>query len=298
MDYSSHSKHCSKPGRLSPQIYFMCGVLFTDIEQFPTYACWLLASREIIESQGYLLPGLKKAKRVGWGVVVVPNHICQNGWMILVSAKVTLLGWCFYNRLHFAKYVGRKSVWERCLARGRGTGNRGCGRVVKGNPFKHQALSEGMNGIGGDTLLTPPPYLIQTLLTPPSLLFVPQSSCLTNWCFFFTAIWSCPCCADGKLSGKCYFNPPIDFFPLFLLLFKFCFNFSHVYFPLIRAPMLHRLKILCIRIHSAAWILSCICITLRTLSFCLFSVFFTVIHNIQFSCTLFLCGPFIFHWNG
>lgn len=55
--------------------------------------------------------------------------------------------------------------------------------------------------------------------------------------------------------------------------------------------MLHRLKILCIRIHSAAWILSCICIILRTLSFCLFSVFFTVIHTIRFSCTLFFVVP-------
>lgn len=74
--------------------------------------------------------------------------------------------------------------------------------------------------------------------------------------------------------------PQLIFFPLyFIVISNFVFDFSHVYFPLIRAPMLHRLKILCIRIHSAAWILSCICIILRTLSFCLFSVFFTVIHT-------------------
>lgn len=36
MGCSSRSKHCSKPGQLFPQIYFMCGVLFTGIEQIPT----------------------------------------------------------------------------------------------------------------------------------------------------------------------------------------------------------------------------------------------------------------------
>lgn len=118
----------------------------------------------------------------------------------------------------------------------------------------------------------PPLNPTTTLPTPPSLLYVPQSSCLTNWCFFFTAIWSCPCCADGKLSGKCYFIPQLN---CFIFIFLLCFDFSHFFcFPLIRAPMLHRLfNSLCISPHSAACILSCICITLRTLSFCLFSVF-------------------------
>lgn len=90
-------------------------------------------------------------------------------------------------------------------------------------------------------VITPPlnPTITTTLPAPPSLLYVPQSSCLTNWCFFFTAIWSCPCCADGKLSGKCYFIPQLNCF--FFVLF---FYFSHFCFPLIRAPMLHRLTIL------------------------------------------------------
>lgn len=119
----------------------------------------------------------------------------------------------------------QRAKWRQ--AKGLGTGTSGWERVVRRNPCKHLALSEGMRGVGGgvkhwspsdnEPRLNPP----TTLPTPPSLLYVPQSSCLTNWCFFFTAIWSCPCCADGKLSGKCYFIPQLNCL--------FSFNFSHFF---------------------------------------------------------------------
>lgn len=157
-----------------------------------------------------------------------------------------------------------------------------------------------MRGVGGVTHWgpsgnKPPLNPTTTLPTPPSLLYVPQSSCLTNWCFFFTAIWSCPCCADGKLSGKCYFIPQLNCFILF------CFNFSHFFcFPLIRAPMLHRLSILSVLVlilllvYYHAYVL-----LLEHCHFVCFQFFLNlVIHTLWFRCTLFLYGPFLFHWNG
>lgn len=144
---------------------------------------------------------------------------------------------------------GKISGWEQDDARLGAWGlGQIVGRVVRGNPCKLLGLNEGMRGVGVThwcpTGNIPTPLNPTTTLpAPPSLLYVPQSSCLTNWCFFFTAIWSCPCCADGKLSGKCYFIPQLNcfFFVCFcfllLLFLPFCF-------PLIRAPMLHRLTVL------------------------------------------------------
>lgn len=130
---------------------------------------------------------------------------------------------------------------------------------------------------------------------------MPQSSCLTNWCFFFAALWSWPCCADGKLSGKCYFYPWLNW--LFDLCFRFCwfvllppfFCFVLIWLSSSEHQCLIGLNCLytslCVSLHSAARLLVFSMHSPRTLSFCLFSVFsggtFRFTSPFLLHCTLF-----------
>lgn len=123
--------------------------------------------------------------------------------------------------------------------------------VVRGDPCKHPEGQEWREERRALIPPTPPPQLPSPPHPPFSMCL--ESSCLTNWCFFFTAIWSCPCCADGKLSGKCYFSPDWIVFILFL----FSLPFLSFVFP----SSEHQCYIgfqfsLSISTHSAACILS------------------------------------------
>lgn len=98
--------------------------------------------------------------------------------------------------------------------------------MVRGYPCNHPGPL-----VGGTPKPLPPNPPLTLYPLPLNALFVPQSSCLTNWCFFFAALWSWPCCADGKLSGKCYFYPWLNWLFSFDLFFHFFFFLVGFYFP-------------------------------------------------------------------
>lgn len=122
------------------------------------------------EFQGYLLTGLKKAQRGKWSWSL-STSVRLDEWPGLGKGN-TLRLMCFFvfflpSRI---KKSDRESCIRRCLASGFGTGTSGWGRMVEGNPCKHQALSEGMKGLGVTHCNPPPiPHIDTPNPTLPSL---------------------------------------------------------------------------------------------------------------------------------